>query len=111
MICPSQYRLWFDSAHKHEIIQVQVDGARAAGGHTIRNHPNWQWARTADDRELPSRRCRSRSRTNSGNSRETFGKRGRKPVGDGEGDQGAAATPRDEDGSKAAREAVRVLSP
>lgn len=39
----------FDSDHRHEIIQKQVDGARAAGGHTILNHPNWQWALTADD--------------------------------------------------------------
>ncbi|MBT6147625.1 MAG: CehA/McbA family metallohydrolase, partial [Gemmatimonadetes bacterium] len=39
----------FDSDHRHEIIQKQVDGAIGAGGQTILNHPNWQWALTTDD--------------------------------------------------------------
>jgi hypothetical protein len=39
----------YDDEDKSKIIQYQVDGARAAGGETILNHPNWQWALTTHD--------------------------------------------------------------
>ena len=38
-----------DSEHKSEIIQSHTDGAIAAGGVAILNHPNFGWAVTADD--------------------------------------------------------------
>jgi len=38
-----------DSVHKHEIIQSHVDGARAAGGVPILNHPNFHYAVTERD--------------------------------------------------------------
>ncbi|MCH8269971.1 MAG: CehA/McbA family metallohydrolase [Planctomycetes bacterium] len=39
----------FDSEHTSEIIQHHTDGAIAAGGVAILNHPNFRWAVTADD--------------------------------------------------------------
>ncbi|KAA3618707.1 MAG: hypothetical protein DWQ05_07015 [Calditrichaeota bacterium] len=39
----------FNHEHVSEIIQFQVDGAIAANGHTILNHPNYEWAITAAD--------------------------------------------------------------
>jgi hypothetical protein len=39
----------FDSARKSEIIQNHVEGAKAAGGELILNHPNFHYAVTAED--------------------------------------------------------------
>ena len=39
----------FDHDHVSAIIQNHVDGALAAGGHTILNHPNYQWAVKTED--------------------------------------------------------------
>lgn len=38
-----------DHEHKHVIIQHHVDSTLSAGGTPILNHPNFQWALTADD--------------------------------------------------------------
>jgi hypothetical protein len=39
----------FDSSQKRDIVQNHVDGARAAGGEAILNHPNFQDALVFDD--------------------------------------------------------------
>ncbi len=39
----------FDSEHKHEIIRNHADGALAAGGIPILNHPNFGWSVKAED--------------------------------------------------------------
>lgn len=39
----------FDSEHKSEIIQNHTDGAIAAGGVAILNHPNFGWAVSPED--------------------------------------------------------------